>query len=400
MIFQDLFSSMDLLSTTILFIQFLIDLLILVKIIREFTKSRLTTLIYFMWSFGMFVVADFLIFLFSVRNIRGFMAEVFLLPANSMFSMVGYFLLLLFFTTFDEENVLTRKNVILGVLIAMVISSTYSNSFMISLLYEEHFQGFTSITQFDPDNLTNTVLFLLMGFYLNIIAIFGLVILQFIMIARLINKKMKRAKNPVVQKIMKRMHRHVYLILFGIFLSGVSIIGNLLVLIGFFMIFWIYLNSGIHIFQEEGLRRLMIIDNAGLPLYSYLFSGFEGKEMSDQQFENEEMMFSGALKAISSLFAELTGANQTLKEIILDKIVLLVQLSPTKDKIVILFCDRATKFHREAIEHFTDTLFKEVPVWLENLRISGENETRIINLIDNYFGLRNKNMKKVFDRNI
>ncbi len=154
------------------------------------------------------------------------------------------------------------------------------------------------------------------------------------------------------------------------------------------MIFLIYLNSGIHVFQEEGLRRLMIIDNAGLPLYSYLFSGFEGKEMSSQQLENEEMMFSGALKAISSLFGELTGANQTLKEIILDKIVLLVQLSPEKDKLVILFCDRPTKFHREAIEHFTDSLFKEVPVWFENLRISGENEATIVELIKKYFGLR------------
>ena len=149
-------------------------------------------------------------------------------------------------------------------------------------------------------------------------------------------------------------------------------IGNIFELLGLILFFYIYLKEGIYVLQEETLRRIIIIDYGGIPVYSYLFKHYS-KIVQNPSFEEkkrrlisisdsaDDILFSGTLKAILNLLGEFTGSNQILREISLDKSILLIKQTPDKRYTVVLLSDSTSSFIQDALDRFTASFFKELP---------------------------------------
>jgi hypothetical protein len=130
---------------------------------------------------------------------------------------------------------------------------------------------------------------------------------------------------------------------------------------------------------------LIVIDDSGLPSYTYRFRDNQNSEIGN----NDEMLFSGALKAVSLLFSSLTGSEMDVKEIVLEGAHLTIKRSKiaNRDVSVVLISDRTSAFYQDAVNLFAVKFpIHMVPV-NEFEVVTGEKKDKIDQLVNELFGI-------------
>ncbi|MHA2031777.1 MAG: hypothetical protein ACW99A_01825 [Candidatus Kariarchaeaceae archaeon] len=307
-------------------------------------------------------------------------------------------LLLLFFDSFDQESVLSARNVMLmfSVLISGILMIL--NSIIISTIINEDEERFS-----DPDNVVTTnsenfiFVILVIAVFLNLFA----TLYMGIKIFKTLRSKMKETSNLHVQSLIRKIGYGGIIMIFGPMFAGIlnfiqignSGLGNILApfvaILGLYIMIHYFLKGGIFLFQGDTLRRLIIITDSGIPIYSYSFRKFDLHEdvAADSLSERggQEVLFSGAIKSISFLLSEFTGSNKVVREIFLEDMVMIIKMLPNNSS-VILLCNKSTKFLRNALNKFSlqvTSLAEEIP----DGQAFNTNQNKVANqLLESSFG--------------
>ena len=362
--------------------QFLLTVGLLVIVSREYVKKRYKTVLYL-------TIATAILLIFQITSsITQFIGPNFINPGvqNPIFpasymsliessALISIFCLILFFESFLSQAVLTRRNTIMmlvitilstGLLVTGFITENIVSSFISTIpTGNENAFSFLNIEIFVEPILES--LRSEMGFIVYIYLVFtftglllnfgmaGLLLVQFFGISRktdhfLVKKTTNRMAITAVMVVF------IPLILTGVFISNLAIqLGILCISFGIVIFFIFYKIGGMYIIQSRSLRRLLIINSAGIPVYSYIFQHFD-TSISDY---DEDVLFSGALSALSTLIMEFTGTQHSIEEIFFKN--LLMMIKQAKEFSVVLIADQSTYFFKEALESFCKQLYEKVP---------------------------------------
>jgi hypothetical protein len=364
-----------------------ITLNIFIFLIITYKKYRYPSLKFFLAS-SIFLILNETLSFFAI-----FIED----PSFGLSAFLGYFDLLiivwalysivLFFKTFWYENPLDKVTIVLGLLITFYSSATIIVVLLFAGLQNTIFSGFSNIyeiqTLVNPNEEIQIIIFISL-----IASISGLASLFFSMmfIEKQLYSRIKTSKDENIKKVLNRMRYGNWILIIGLIILLFSeIIGFAILTLGYATIFLFYLRGGIFILQEETLRKLIIMDSAGILKYSYEFRKFASKQ--GKRDEDADLLFSGALKAISSLLGELTGSDQELREIHLDKITLLVGSASNRELSMVLMVDNSTKFFRDAFNKVLSELPSTIGQFEDNATFDLDTSVKLDSLIQNRFGL-------------
>lgn len=379
------------------FLRMTIYIYLSIKLIVEYTKHRFTPLIYLLLVNIFLGIIQFINLLPDPGEFEIF--EI-LFRTTVVLIFVGFalLLLLLFFDSFDHESVLSVRNVILifCILISGIIMIT--NTVIINTIMNEDEERFS-----DPENIVTTssenLIFLILAaaVFLNLFTS----LYMGIKIFKTLRRKMKETNNPYVQNLIRKIVRGSIIMIFGPMAIGSlnfirigstglgEILNPFVAILGLYIMIFYFLKGGIFLFQGDSLRRLIIITDSGIPIYSYSFRKFNLQEDVSSDSLNErggqEVLFSGAIKSISFLLSEFTGSNKVVREIFLEDMVMMVKTLPNNSSVVLL-CNKSTKFLRNAVDKFSlqvSSLSEEVPPG----QGFNTNQVKVANqLLENSFG--------------
>jgi hypothetical protein len=227
--------------------------------------------------------------------------------------------------------------------------------------------------------LTNSEILLFSILGITVVLVLLMVIAMVIMIFKSLRRKMNETTNHQVQKLIQKIFigsiimviGPIFVGIFNFIRIGSTGLGNVLqpfvAILGLWIMIYYFLKGGIFLFQGDALRRLIIISESGIPIYSYSFRRFSLQEdiladsLSDRS--SQEVLFSGAIKSISYLLSEFTGSDKVVREIILEDMVMMIKMISDGFS-AILLSNKSTKFLKNALNKFGEnvsSLVEEVP---------------------------------------
>lgn len=365
----------DILSLTSFLLSLIIYIFLMFKIVNEYRIHRFTPLIYLFLVTFLLSLVQFIIFLPEPKE-HEIPKQLFQLSAVLLSMSFILLLTLLFFDSFDQESVLSRRNVTL-----MTLVTTLGFLIMTTIVF------IVSIIAEDPDkfdlseegNLSNSEALIFFILVISILLDVIITIIMAVLIFKTMRRKIKETSNPEVKVLIKKIVIGSIIMTIGSELArilNVIHLGNLelgdisehfVSILGLYIMVHYFLKGGIFLFQGDSLRRLIIITDSGLPIYSYSFRSFNLFEniRADSLSERggQEVLFSGAIKSISYLLSEFTGSNKIVKEIFLDDMVMMFKILPNNSSIILL-SNKSTKFLRNAIDKFSSlvsSITEEIP---------------------------------------
>ncbi len=379
------------------FLTLIVDFLILGFAIYRYFQLRLKNLKYFIGAFTFLFVGDLSVNIASRLGYNNYGLNGLGLAVSTMASAFGLYLLLLFIETFKSEFPFRKRIATLGFILFICLSIFAVFSFKVLIIAKEYsISGgiFNIIDENSVDQLP-------IGSQLDFLAFFILLgvlnLLTFIVLISCIRKLFKIKKqtnNPKFKAVLKKMEIGILIIIFGVVFSFfientnyiLSFINDFISLSGFFLIFWTYLRKGIHVIQGDHLEMFLIINKAGLPLFSHQFtqdtSNFEDAVPKDQ----EDLLISGALQAISTLLTQITGFNENVREIHMDHSVLMLDRANDNEHIVILLVDQSTKFYRNVLKQITEHIFHHIKEIPRDQKLTNENEKIVKKSLQEFLG--------------
>ncbi len=325
------------------------NLSIVFVVTNAYRKYRYPSLLFLQLGSVLFLITillpEFAIFL--PNTVRGLIVlDVF----GIILMACSFYLLVLFFESFWSEFVLNRTTILLGVYIAIMSGILLGTAFTVTLLDENVETGIILILT-EPLSESESALG---SWYSNLSWIGGLgIFLSFFVAIGQLVRKYQSTRDEEIRKVVAWMLMGLaIMIISALIVSQNLAIGSMPFLVGYGLIFYVYLRQGVLSFRGEALERLLVLDETGLPQYSYRFSSTNEVGSND-----EDVLFSGALQAISSLLGELTGTRQQVREITLEGVILVVQR--VGQRTIILVTQQSTKIYREALARFS-SLVNEV----------------------------------------
>ncbi|MFW9916223.1 MAG: hypothetical protein ACFFGZ_11505 [Candidatus Thorarchaeota archaeon] len=357
--------TIDALNQVIFMVYLIICLAILGVMIRYYRQKQYNTYLYLICATLFFIFQHFLSRLFLPQEEsteeEGFaeFLEIIVPISMLMITLMGAtFFLVLFFQSFESSRVLTEKNLILTLLFAVITSGLLISTLQLAVTLPQ-LEGKTDEEIFEADS-ANYVLFptVLFGIFIGGCGFFilGMAIRIFLKLHR----RIQATTDPVIKSKLKKMRYAIIGILFGDSLTDAItgpteiILDGILPILAFAYFIYLYSTSGTVILPAQSLQKLIIIGKEGMPLYSYSFQ----PEASDSiPFDSQDVLFSGALRAISALFSEFMGKmNQTLKEVTLESAVVMGSQLAEQRFLAVLLVDYSTRFFQEAFDNATEQL--------------------------------------------
>jgi len=368
--------------------EILVNLIVLARIIQAKRKFHYQPLQYFFMSIMALIVHAGVSL---TAHLFGDLAFGFFILLGVMeISLIVWsvFLLLLFFDSFFEESPYNQPNIILGSLSLIVLTGSLITGFIIFLLQDTVFAGLSiTLNTFNLGPLPHDA-GAIMLIYSGFLALgLGLLFTDLVIIARRLTARIQRGKSENTNHYLKKMrHGIIFLVIGSVIVPIMPSVGALVMVFAYLFIFLVFLKGGIFILREENVQRLIIINQSGSAVFYYNFF-VTVKEKVNADFDDKNLIFSGALQAVSSLLIELTGNNQVLKEIVLDNTTLLVKPADNHKYSIVLLVDRPTQYHTEALEEFSAKIFDEVGL-VDECRVFSKIQTEKANeMIEEYFGL-------------
>ncbi|MCY3412874.1 MAG: hypothetical protein INQ03_14650 [Candidatus Heimdallarchaeota archaeon] len=331
----------------------IIQLMVIIPLLAENRKKVMTSTSLILFSMILFLCSDLLYLLARWITVPVGSGITLLLITSSLLHtvlLIGYFLLLMFFESFDHDDLKTTGNVILGNFV-FVFSLL---SFIISLqvgLYSIDILGLGYTFEESLSHIiayrTITALFLLYNLvnYFLVQLLFIIIFIRFIVSMR---RKIKQSTNSTIRPTLIKM----FLCTIALFISlFIDLYASELLTIALVLIAYFYVRNGPKIFQFQYMRRLILINNTGIPLYSYTFQSFKNHESSSTDPMSDESLFSGALTAIGMLMKEFMGSEEDIKEISFSNLILTLQRI-NEDLIAILIKDIRTRSIQDSLDKF------------------------------------------------
>jgi hypothetical protein len=308
------------------------------------------------------------------------------LTSDLLVIILALYSLLLFFESFSSESPYTKRNLLIGIFIAAIFSSLTVLNIIVQAEVGEISAQAVRLGEIEISMFREQSLIILALFALFTLASLMLIFVEGIILFRTIDKKRKKAFNDRIKQIFSSLKKSSILIVVAIFLFPAFEQLSRIVL--FLMVIYmgkVLLGGGIFIFRDDTLRLLIVIDDSGIPSYTYRFRDSNNDEVGT----NDEMLFSGALKAVSMLFSSLTGSEMDVKEIVLEGAHLTIMRSKIakRDVSVVLISDKSSAFYQEAVIGFSE----KFPIYMvpanEFEVISGEKKKKIDDLVESLFGI-------------
>ncbi|MHA2494700.1 MAG: hypothetical protein ACXAEI_04365 [Candidatus Hodarchaeales archaeon] len=272
--------------------------------------------------------------------------------------MGSMFFLVLFFQAFESSRVLTEKNLILTLLFAVLTSGLLISGLQLAITLPS-LEGKTDEEIFESD-AANSIIFPLVvfGLCLGGSALFALAMV--IRVFLKLRRRIQATSDPLIKSKLKRMRYAVVGMLFGDMvgdaITGLTdiMLAGVFPVLAFTYFVYLYSTSGTFILPGQSLQKFIIIGNEGMPLYSYNFQPETGESVP---FDSQDVLFSGALRAISALFSEFTGRmDQALKEVTLESVVVMGSQLAEQRFLAVLLVDYSTRFFQEAFDNATEQL--------------------------------------------
>ncbi|MHA2273180.1 MAG: hypothetical protein ACXACI_15050 [Candidatus Hodarchaeales archaeon] len=338
----------------------LISLGILGMMIHYHRKHPYTTYIFLIFATLFYLLEEIVsqLFIPQGESSEAFL-EIIVPMALATIAFTGAaFFLVLFFQSFESSRVLTQTNLYLMLLFTILTSGLLITTLQLSAALPE-FEGLTDEEIFeseDSDIVTLTLFF----FVVFLMGSFGF---SLAMVARVFIKLRRRIKattNPLVKNKLKQMRYALVGMVLGSLASETIRdlteleLGGVLSVLAFGYFVYLYSSSGTFILPAESLQKFIIIGTEGMPLFSY---NFQPDESESIPFDHQDVLFSGALRAISTLFSEFTGKlDQALKEVTLENVVVMANQIADRRFLAVLLVEQSTRFFREAFDNATEQL--------------------------------------------
>ena len=368
--------------------EIIVNLIMLIRIMQTKKKFHYQPLKFFFMSIMALIIHAGVSLLAYLLGNLPFGYTVMLGVMEISLIVWSVYLLLLFFDSFFEESPYTSQNVALGTLSLIVLTGSLVTGFIIFFLQDTVFAGLDiALNTFNFIPLPHdagAIMLIYSGFLaLGLLSLF----VNLVVIARRLTRRIQRGKSENTTHHLKKMrHGVIFLVLGTVMIPILPFVGALIMVFAYLFIFLVFLKGGLFILREENLQRLIIVNNSGAAVFYYNFFVTE-KDKVNADFDDKNLIFSGAIQAVSSLLIELTGAKQVLKEIVLDNTTLLVKPTRNKQYSILLLVDRPTFYHVEALEVFSDKIFDVVGL-VEECRVFDWKQTEKANaMIEEYFGL-------------
>lgn len=339
------------------FVNITINIIVLIKIIQEYKESRYKNLRYFLYSIILFIFCNSAIIPSTIGFTTSFNVSLIIQNLVICSILCAVFLIIIFFDSFWSDSPFSTRNRFLSISLSINLTGQIGITSVICIFSNVLFPGYADITQVDwnlvsREGILLIILYLiiLLYTYINLLIFLGILVVS-------LGRRIKQGKTRSINEIIIKMRRGAIMLLVGasilLFFPNIAL---LCIFIGYFMIFILYMKGGLLILREDILQRIMIISESGVPLYTFNFTTLEKVNEEEQtnlkSNETIEIMFSGAIKAISSLLAELTGLKQELREIVLDNTILIVKNLLFKKCYIVLVLDRRSAFYSVILEQF------------------------------------------------
>jgi len=284
-----------------------------------------------------------------------------LLAIYGMTFLVAVYVMWLFFESFDHETILTKGNVIFGVIVIVIVCLRVSSGYSQLLINDGRIFDNSSPLVSINDNLY------LISFLFSYL--FALKIIWSI------RKKLRNSSNSQIKPTIKRMRNAS--ILYFIALSRPNY-ANFFIIISLSILVYLYLSKGSSTFQLEYLRRLIIVKVSGVPVYSHTFRSFDNISFQDT-------LFSGAITAIGLMMREFVGKAEDIKEVQLTNMRLIIYRI-NESTSALLLVERSTKTTRELLGHFGNKLLLLFDRSIPDMSFN-EDQIKICNtLVEDIFG--------------
>ncbi len=379
---------MQLLNTIFFIAQLIILFMLFVWIIRNYIQYRYKTLVFIFIAVGLMIFSHIYTIIFPFDTEIGIMAWSLI----TIVQLISLYLILLFIESFESENVLTKKNLILGGLMVSATPLYFMLSMLMRILIGQY--NLTSIEHLFEDSvptyleLSVSVLYVIFSILLYVLFF----IIAVCIIKRLVSK-IRNTRNTDVKNLLKKMTVTLGIMILAPVFIGVLFqnpnidLAGFIITISLGLFFYFYNKGGIFLLQSESLRNLIIINESGIPVYSYSFNTFEeDNSLSKTECENKQILFSGALKAISNLIHEFVGEEKEIKEIAFEDLKLLIK--PLGDKLsIVLVTDLSSKYFIEALEGFKEDVGEVIASMSTDINLR-KNEVENVNaLVESNFGV-------------
>ncbi|MCG3222859.1 MAG: hypothetical protein H7647_00215 [Candidatus Heimdallarchaeota archaeon] len=316
----------------------------------------------------------------------------------SVSELIATFCLLLFFEAFMSERVLTKRNNLVLMIITSVSTGIIGFGVVVTRIFSELSIGLDNLDEVFI--LLDASEYIVTGMFTFFLTMGGIIsVVMGILLFKNLMKLRKKTRDQEISKSITKMSIVVLLLTIAPILLSSAVqthisgqIGVLIILVCIGVFFIFYMRGGMFNIQSQSLRRLLIINQGGIPVYSYVFQHFDKPkkeettvEMAD---EDQELLFSGALKAISILLEEFTGTNHTIEEIFFGN--LLMMIKQCRDLSIVLVADESSIFFREALESFSKQLHKTIPDINQIFNFTKEQTTKASLLLEHQFGVGGK----------
>lgn len=268
-----------------------------------------------------------------------------------MITLTGaFFFLVLFFQSFESSRVLTRTNLYLTLLFTVLTAGLLVSTLQLAVSFPQ-VEGKTDEEVFES-NTGGWIIFPTLLFIIFMVGCGFFTIAMVIRVFLKLHRRIQATTDPLIKGKLKKMRYAIIALLWAEMVEMWT--GGVMAVLAFGYFVYLYSSSGTFFLPAKTLQKFLIISTEGMPLYSYSFQPDESESIP---FDSQDVLFSGALRAISTLFSEFTGKmDQTLKEVTLESVIVMANQIVDRRFLVVLLVEQSTRFFREAFDNATEQL--------------------------------------------
>lgn len=361
---------------------------ILAKILLTYRKHKFPTIKYALTGLLLIGAAEMRVLISVKKGTQETMGLA--MSSIGLVATIGaLYCILLFIEAFSSETPFTTRNAVLGVIVAIVATGMLVTAIQATQLSLAMPDEPPVDVMREGGDLHETEQIVLLIFLICVGLGFLTTAAIVVFINLILTTKIKECSHRQAKKVLIRMRISTVIFAVGGLGEVKGSFGGLVIaLIAYGYMFWTYSRHGVFILQDDSLRRLIVMNDTGLPVYSYIFREFTPRgDTEGMSAEEENVLFTGALQAVSMLLSEFTGANQAVKEIRLDRHMMMVRGNPNSKCTIILFTDKSTQFFTDALSEFAAAFFDDVSEIRPNRNLGEEQTTSTDLLVQQCFGV-------------
>jgi hypothetical protein len=352
----------------IFLISFIVQAILVIVFVREYNKKRVNMILLLVIAFGfnlLFRIFDYIIT--ASESAESSPDELYLLfPLFFSIYLMG-----VFFEFFEKSRLNFKVN----------ITYTFSLGFM---------SGFILLSPvllildqiIDEDKASELIQTHMMLISTSILLFVFLMIITAFIYFFVIPIQIVRLVNRVKKRVPKDKIKQYNVLLWGFILNFLGMIvpdalGEILLIIGYILIIWVFLKGESFLFIAHRLDNLILMSKNGPIAFNYEFPGGQTKV--------HELLLGGILSAITQSLQEITGSQELVQEIQFGDLNLSFR-SVGKEGLILLISQRTSRFITESLDRFVSECQKKYENKFDSLDIINSDDFNpIATLVERIF---------------